>query len=213
MRVIEHENPDLICLQEVTRHARRTLHDDQPGILSTRFSAVAHLYQLTVHYRVGGYGNLILSRWPVTESHHICLRRGRWKPRGVQIAVVQTPDGPIHLANWHLGLGESERHWQVDKLLHHPRFREAIRHPTLIVGDCNDWRNRLATAALTEHGFEEATKPASRFRSFPAFLSVLALDKAFHKNGVRVTDARVVRSPLARRASDHLPLVVDFHLG
>jgi hypothetical protein len=28
-----------------------------------------------------------------------------------------------------------------------------------------------------------------------------------------VTEVRVVRTPLAHRASDHLPLVVDFHLA
>jgi endonuclease/exonuclease/phosphatase family metal-dependent hydrolase len=212
LRVIEHERPDILCLQEVTRHARRTHHDDQPKLLCERFPSAAHIYQTTVHYREGGYGNLLLSRWPVRESHHICLRKGRWKPRGVQIALVASPDGLVHVANWHLGLGERERRWQVDKLLHHPRFREAIHHPTLIVGDFNDWRNRLAGAALSAHAFEEATKPASRFRSFPAFLPVLALDKAFYRNGVRVTEVRVVRTPLAHRASDHLPLVVDFHL-
>jgi endonuclease/exonuclease/phosphatase family metal-dependent hydrolase len=213
LRVIEHENPDILCLQEVTRHARRTRRDDQPRILFERFSSAAHLYQPTVQYREGGYGNLLLSRWPVRESHHICLRKGPWKPRGVQIALVESPDGLVHVANWHLGLGERERHWQVDQLLHHPRFREAIHHPTLIVGDFNDWRNRLGGAALASHAFEEATKPASRFRSFPAFLPVLALDKVFHRNGVRVTEVRVVRTPLAHRASDHLPLVLDFHLS
>jgi endonuclease/exonuclease/phosphatase family metal-dependent hydrolase len=174
LRVIEQENPDIVCLQEVTRHARLTQRDDQPKILFERFSSVTHLYQPTVHYREGGYGNLLLSRWPVRESHHICLRKGRWKPRGVQIALVESPEGIVHVANWHLGLGERERHWQVDKLLLHPRFREAIHHPSLIVGDFNDWRNRLGGAALAAHAFEEATKPASRFRSFPAFLPVLA---------------------------------------
>ena len=83
----------------------------------------------------------------------------------------------------------------------------------MIVGDFNDWQNQLATAALAEHGFEEATRPASRFRSFPAFLSVLSVDKAFHRNGVRVAEVRVVRTPLAKEASDHLPLVVDFRLA
>ena len=213
LRVIEHENPDILCLQEVTRHARRTCHDDQPQILSDRLPSVAHLYQPTVFYREGGYGNLLLSRWPAREAHHICLRKGRWKPRGVQIALVESPDGLVHVANWHLGLGERERHWQVEKLLHHPRFREAIHHPTLIVGDFNDWRNSLAGAALAAHAFEEATKPTSRFRSFPAFLPVLALDKVFHRNGIRVTEVRIVRTPLAHRASDHLPLVVDFHIA
>ena len=212
IKVIEHENPDLICLQEVTRHAGRTNHDDQPNLLFTRFASVAQLYQMTVHYRKGGYGNLILSRWPIRESQHLCLRRGMRKPRGVQLAKIETPNGMLSLANWHLGLRERERHWQVDKLLHHPWFQEASRTPTLIVGDFNDWRNRLAEATLSEHGYIEATRPSSRFRSFPAFLSVLSLDKAFHKNELEISDARIVRTSLARRASDHLPLVIDFHL-
>ncbi len=211
-RVIEHENPDVVCLQEVTRHARRTRRDDQPAILAARFALPAHVFQMTVHYRAGGYGNLILSRWPVVDSHHLCLRWRGWKPRGAQLVTVETPDGRLQVANWHLGLRGRERHWQVERFLAHPRFRAAAGVPTLLVGDVNDWPNTLGTAALADHGFAEATRPASRFRSFPAFLPLLSLDKAFHRDGVRVTEARVVRTPLAHRASDHLPLVIDFRL-
>ena len=64
IRVIEDENPDLICLQEVDRHVRRTRHDDQPRKLAEAFRAAAHLYQLNVRDKDGGYGNLVLSRWP-----------------------------------------------------------------------------------------------------------------------------------------------------
>ena len=39
-----------------------------------------------------------------------------------------------------------------------------------------------------------------------------AIDKVFYRGPLRLHEARVVRSPLARRASDHLPLVVDFDL-
>ena len=90
--------------------------------------------------------------------------------------------------------------------------RESADLPTLIVGDFNDWRNNLAAVLLAEHQFEHVTGPPSRFRSFPAFYSVLAVDKAFHRGGIHVREARLVRTPLARRASDHLPLVIDFHL-
>ena len=210
-RVIEHEAPDIVCLQEVTRHARRTRGDDQPALLAARFASVAHCYQMTVHYRVGGYGNLVLSRWPATDSHHLCLRWRGWKPRGAQVVALDTPGGPLLLANWHLGLRDRERHWQAETLLAHDRLRDPAGPPTLVVGDFNDWRGTLG-AALAAHGFAEATRPPSRFRSFPAFLPLLALDKAFHRGGVCVTAARVVRTPLARRASDHLPLVLDFTL-
>ena len=212
-RVIEHEAPDIVCLQEVTRHARRTRGDDQPALLAARFASVAHAFQMTVQYGVGGYGNLVLSRWPATDSHHLCLRWRGWKPRGAQVVALDTPGGPLLLANWHLGLRDRERHWQAETLLAHDRLRDPAGPPTLVVGDFNDWRGTLGAAALAAHGFAEATRPPSRFRSFPAFLPLLALDKAFHRGGVCVTAARVVRTPLARRASDHLPLVLDFTLA
>jgi endonuclease/exonuclease/phosphatase family metal-dependent hydrolase len=39
------------------------------------------------------------------------------------------------------------------------------------------------------------------------------LDKAFCRGDLFVRGARVVRSQMAKRASDHLPLVIDFHLS
>ncbi len=212
-RVIEEENPDIVCLQEVTAHARRTRFHDQPRLLAEQFNAHTFCFQMNVHYRAGGYGNLLLSRWPLRDRHHVSLRRSWRKPRGAQLAIIATPEGEFHLAHWHLGLAEKERHWQVDHLLRHPLFRRAAHLPTLIVGDFNDWRNRLARGPFAAHEFEEATRPPSRFRSFPAFMPILALDKAFYRGGITIREVRVVRTPLAHRASDHLPLVVDFHLA
>jgi endonuclease/exonuclease/phosphatase family metal-dependent hydrolase len=212
-QVIREEQPDLICLQEVTQNARRTRHHDQPIMLAERLCAGAHLYQMNVRYREGGYGNLLLSRWPLRRKHQVSLRLGRRKPRGAQIAVVETAEGPLHLLNLHLGLKERERHWQMNHLLHHPLFRESVDLPTMIVGDSNDWRNTLVGGPLARHAFEHVTGPPSHFRSFPAFLTMLSLDKAFHRGGIAIRQARVVRTALSRRASDHLPLVIDFHLA
>ncbi len=212
IRVIEEEKPDLICLQEVDRNVRRSRHDDQPRRLAEAFYAAADLYQLNVHIGSGGYGNLVLSRWPLLGAHQISLRLLWRKPRGAQLAAVETPEGPLHLVNWHLGLAEHERRWQVRHLLEHAAFREWAHWPTLIVGDFNDWRNTLAHGTFARHGFEQVTAPRWRFRSFPAYFAVVSLDKAFTRGGVAVRHARVVHTPLARRASDHLPLVIDFHL-
>ena len=33
---------------------------------------------------------------------------GNRKPRGAQLAVIGTPEGPLHLVHWHLGLNERE---------------------------------------------------------------------------------------------------------
>src|SRR5262245_24235388 len=151
--VIEEENPDLICLQEVDRHVRRSRYDDQPKRLASYFHAAASVFQFNVKVRNGGYGNLLLSRWPFRSKHQVSLRLRSRKARGAQIVVVETPEGPLHLVNWHLGLAERERHWQVDHLLTHPLFRESAHLPTLIAGDFNDWRNTLAHGPFARQGF------------------------------------------------------------
>jgi endonuclease/exonuclease/phosphatase family metal-dependent hydrolase len=213
IEVIELENPDVLCLQEVSQHARRSLHDDQPRLLIDYFHAVGHLYQRNHGRGVGGYGNLILSRWPLVRHHQISLRYQRRKSRGAQLAVIDTPEGQFHLVNWHLGLADVERQWQVRHLLSHALFRESANLPTLIAGDTNDWRNRLSHGVFAEHGFQTTTAPPSRFRTFPAWMAIGSLDKEFHRGGIVVRHARVVSNWLARRASDHLPVMIDFHLA
>ncbi len=212
IQVIAAENPDVICLQEVDRHVARSDHDDQPRKLTEAFRATTHLYQLNVRFKAGGYGNLVLSRWPVATSHQISLRRKRRKPRGAQLAVIDSPEGRLHLVHWHLGLAERERHWQVKHLFEHSAFHESAHLPTLIVGDFNDWLNTLARGPFASHGFAQVTAPRARFRSFPAYWPVVSLDKAFARGPLAIRHARIVHSRLARDASDHLPLVIDFEL-
>ncbi len=212
MDVIDAEAPDLICLQEVDRNVRRSRFDNQPELFSRRFQPAGHLFQLNVHLKSGGYGNLLLSRWPFLSHHQVSLTRQRKKSRGAQLALIDTPGGPLHLVHWHLGLSDRERHWQARRLLEHHLFRESHQWPTLIVGDFNDWRNTLANGPFEVHGFRQATSPISRFRSFPAWLPTLSLDKAFTRGAIHVRKVHVVRSRATRAASDHLPLIVDFDL-
>jgi endonuclease/exonuclease/phosphatase family metal-dependent hydrolase len=211
--VITELQPDLICLQEVDYNVRRTRYHDQPALLARQLNAVAHLYQLNVPRREGGYGNLILSRWSFDRHHHVSLRHHGRKPRGAQLVVVQTPEGPLHLVNWHLGLAEKERRWQVNHLLGHRLFQELAHLPTLVAGDFNDWRNTLETHSFAAHQFRQVTHPIGLFRSFPAFLALASLDKVFYRGPIVIKWANVVRTHLSRRASDHLPLVLDFHLA
>ena len=211
--VIESQNPDIICLQEVDRNVRRSKFDNQPVILAQRFAVGgASDYQFNVRLKSGGYGNLILSRWKFRTQHDVSLRLRRKKPRGAQLVVVDSPEGPVHIVQWHLGLAEKERHWQVSHLLGHRLFQESESLPTIVIGDFNDWRNTLHTGQLGDVGFEQVTSPISRFRSFPAWLPMGSLDKAFVRGPIQVHGIHVLRNRLTRQASDHLPLVMDFHL-
>lgn len=212
VRVIEHEQPDLICLQEVDRNLSRTRNDHQPRLIARHFGFVHSAFQLNHRLRRGGYGNLILSRWPLHEHHDIGLRMGARKNRAAQLAVIDTPAGPLRLVNWHLGLSEAERHWQAAQLLTHATYRKLDGMATLLVGDFNDWRNSLGAGPFSAYGLRLLTHPPSRFRTFPAWWPLAALDKALGCERIRVERTHVVAGKLAKTASDHLPLVVDFEI-
>lgn len=203
---------DLICLQEVTIDLPRTGRHNQATLLAERFAPMEATFQQNVWWKAGGYGNLILSRWGIQEQHRISLQFGTKKPRGAQLTILDSPAGPLRLVNWHLGLSEKERHWQVSRLLHHVQFKATDEHPTVLCGDFNDWRNTLGRTLLVPCGLSQATSPSGRFRSFPATLPVMALDKCFHCSRITVESAKLIRSPLSRQASDHLPLLVEFQI-
>jgi len=211
--VIESENPDIVCLHEVDRNVKRSRFNNQPKIFAEYFNMQESLYQLNVKLKTGGYGNLILSRWSFLSQHQISLTNTWRKSRGAQIVVIDSPEGAFQLVNFHLGLAEKERHWQIDHLLTHQLFQEGSGYPTLIVGDTNDWRNTLGKGQFSQHDFAEITHPPSKYRSFPAYMPVGTLDKAFIRGEIGVRHAKLCRSKLSREASDHLPLVIDFHLN
>jgi endonuclease/exonuclease/phosphatase family metal-dependent hydrolase len=212
LSVLDHERPDIVCLQEVDRQVRRSRYEQQAQLIAQHLGFEHSCFQLTL--RVGrrdggGYGNLLASRWPFREHHHVSLTLRQRKPRGAQWAVVESPLGDIRVVNWHLGLVGHERAWQVRRLLEHHLFRSTDVLPTIVIGDTNDWRNQLAAGPFMVHGYQQITAPPSRFRSFPAYLPLGSLDKAFLRGSFRSWHARVSRFRLARDASDHLPLVVD----
>lgn len=209
IEVIRGEDPDVVCLQEVDRNVRRSRFEDQPSLLARELGLPHSLYQLNVHLKSGGYGNLVLSRHPIQEAHQISLRLRRKKPRGAQLVTLAAGRRRLHLVHWHLGLAEAERHWQIEHLLAHHLYQGTHHLHTIMLGDSNDWRDTLASAALGAAGFRQLTSPRSRFRSFPSYLAMGSLDKAFLRGEYRVEQARIVRHRLARVASDHLPLVVE----
>ena len=48
--------------------------------------------------------------------------------------------------------------------------------------------------------------------TFPSAFPVLRIDHVFISPGLRITGVQAPFFPLARMASDHLPLIVDFEI-
>jgi endonuclease/exonuclease/phosphatase family metal-dependent hydrolase len=76
------------------------------------------------------------------------------------------------------------------------------RLPTLLLGDLNEWRPGASALGVLEQAFGQPP-PAP---TFPAFRPLVSLDRIMgHPRGL-VRGVEAHDTPLARTASDHLPL-------
>jgi endonuclease/exonuclease/phosphatase family metal-dependent hydrolase len=170
------------------------------------------LFQRNVKLRIGHYGNAILSRFPLVEHVDVDLTLPLKKRRRALTARCRSPHGAHHksvvLANVHLGLAGFERQAQLRKLLDHRSIaRLRRRTPLVVAGDYNDVWSTLGRRVMYPREFELAGPGGP---TFPAAMPIRRLDRVFYRGDLRATHAFAGHTDLARRASDHLPLIVDF---
>ena len=82
--------------------------------------------------------------------------------------------------------------------------------PTILLGDLNEWR-RLRRSALGI--LEPLFGAAPTLPSFPSRRPIFPLDRILGWPAGLVTEFAVHDTPLARQASDHLPLVAQVNLA
>jgi len=215
LELLSELNPDIAMLQEVSRDLPRSRFDDQVALLSEGLGMPHTAYSAEHRFRIGGYGNAILSRWPLTDSSRLDLTVGSRKRRGALQARSRVRVGKharaVVLYNLHLGLNTSERALQVTRFLDaHPFAGLHHRTPVVLGGDFNDVFGRLGHDYLLPAGFRRA---GGRANTFPAWLPMRPLDALYVRGDVHVTHCVPVRHPAARRASDHLPLVCELELS
>jgi endonuclease/exonuclease/phosphatase family metal-dependent hydrolase len=118
------------------------------------------------------------------------------------LAELDLPTGPLRVIAAHLGLLRSSRTRQARAILEAITAGEQM--PTLLLGDLNEWHpgTHSSLRALEALFGPQPAAPAS----FPAALPVLALDRILGLPQGLVADVKAHDSPLARIASDHLPL-------
>lgn len=82
--------------------------------------------------------------------------------------------------------------------------------PTLMVGDLNEWRLGRTSSLKSLASFFDLR--LGTLPSFPSRFPVLALDRVFAYPHELVSNIEIHNSPLARIASDHLPIKAEIDL-
>jgi len=217
VEVVRELAPDVLVVQEAPRRLR----------WRTRNAQLARALDLV--YVTGGapsLGNVICTdlgvrprhtwelRYPLTPGRHM---------RGAAFARCTAGGAPFVVVGSHLATDPAERPGQARLLkealaeLDHDSAVAphegagdpvTIAAPVILAGDLNEtfggsaWR--VLAEGLVDAGADDATA------TYP--LTGQRLDAVFVDPRITVTGYRVVDSPAARRASDHLPVVVDLAL-
>ena len=215
--VLREVDADVVALQEVVSHesnAAREAH--QARFIAEELGCRFHLGENRRH-RGGAYGNVVLTRLPVTHCHNYDIT-WRWQePRGaLRVDVsIDEPDAPVvHVFNVHLGTAFVERRHQGRKLVGEGILRDPrLENPRVVLGDFNEWTHGLASRLLSEELRSADLRQHLRTRrTYPGALPFLHLDHIYYDRSLALERLALHRSRLALVASDHLPLVADFKL-
>lgn len=146
------------------------------------------------------YGNAVLSRYPIVATRSIDLSFGSREPRGAVDADLDCNGQPLRIIATHLGLRIAERRDQIRRLL---QVFDTDQMPVILLGDVNEWFVWGKSLRWLVSHFEEVPAPAT----FPARWPIFALDRIWIKPRHRLVHVKRHDTPLARVASDHLPLI------
>jgi endonuclease/exonuclease/phosphatase family metal-dependent hydrolase len=200
--VIEEIDSDVIALQEVEAH------DSGGDMLAwlaqkTGYHAIAGT---TLKRHDGHYGNGMLSRWAIRSKSLCDLSWRRREPRGAIAADVDCGGRVLRVVATHLGLRPAERREQVERILRLFSWKEEDR--AVLMGDLNEWFLWGRPLRHLHRYFDETPALAT----FPSRHPILALDRLWAHPGTMLKKLEVHKTPLARVASDHLPLVATLQL-
>ena len=203
-RVIRQIDPDVVALQEVVRQFGRHDDHDQAAALAERLGM-----QMLMGTAIEGpdfeYGNVVLTRMPVAGHEKYDLSCRSYEPRAIQRVDIEIDGGLLHFYNTHLGTTYAERCEQSRRLVQ-TEILEASHpeHPQVLVGDFNDWFQGTPSRLLGDHLYE-ATRHMKP--TYPSVAPVLRLDRIYVNHHVRARRVWAHTTPLARLASDHVPIV------
>jgi len=215
--IAEHE-PDIVCLQELDVGRARTGMVDQAQAIADGLSMSVH-FNAAMRIEAEEYGDALLTLRPEKLMRKGALPTMRGipglEPRGAIWAAIDFDGVSLNVINTHLGLVPREQRLQAAALIGHDWLSDPrCTGPTILTGDFNATSitrpYQTIVRRLADCQRQLGLKPS--IKTFPSGFPAIRIDHAFVSPEIRVTRVTAPFSPLARVASDHLPLVIDFEI-
>lgn len=201
IRVIAELKVDILALQETDKRFGERVGLIDLKLLKVETGLIPVPLNTMSPYGHGWHGNALFLR-----KGHICdilqITLPGIEPRGAVIVELEMEAGPLRVIAAHFGLLRHSRNQQTKTLLSLLQTRSLM--PTLLIGDFNEWR--VGKGSPLNHFSSYFDNTIGTVPSFPSRFPFLALDRVFAFPQQLVTRIETHHSPLARIASDHLPV-------
>jgi len=204
LRVLGEIDADIVALQEADR--RFGLRESVlPQLLIDNHSDYKAVPLDVQTDSMGWHGNALLVRRGIDVVEHDIIHIPCLEPRGVVTATLELAGRSIAVFGMHLDLSGL---WRTRQARTISELAEKARadHPTVLMGDLNEWRRRAGT-------FREFGRSFTVLDCGPTFHAarpIGRLDRIMHCDRLAVRECGAHRSALSARASDHLPVWADF---
>jgi len=217
-RVIAHEAPEIIALQELDHGHTRSRGEDQASLIAAQLGYHVVFCPTVVEGEVR-YGHAVLSRSPIEVIKVGPLPHDprSWWPetRSALWIRIRISGNDVHVVTTHLGLSPKERVAQMHALLG-PDWLGPVyqREPVILCGDFNLVAGSAAYGVAASHLFDvQAAQRGHRpLGTFSSAHPLVRIDHIFVSRHFQTLKVQVPRTELTRIASDHLPLVADVSL-
>lgn len=219
IKVIAAYSPDIIALQEVDAHKSRSNFIDQPRYLAERLDMQVEYFPLLMN-GTEKFGLAILARDPIKKVRFEKLpavESGKLREaRGAMWVKVLTARQPVNFVNTHLGLNRKDRFVQI-RTLFSRLWGLGIpeNEPLVFCGDLNAvahsevCREVCIYLADVQRLVKQPGYPKATFFSC---CPLLRIDHIFVSNHFTPIQVHVPNDPVARIASDHLPVFAELEL-
>lgn len=211
----EHE-PDLVCLQELDVGRARTGLVDQARTIADKLAMTSRFHP-AMRVEAELYGDAIMTPHPEKLIRAAALPTVAGipglEPRGAIWSEIEIGGVSVNVVNTHLGLVPREQRLQAAALAG-SGWLGACEGPTLLAGDFNatSITRPYQTLARKLQDCQRQLKLRPSVKTFPSAFPAIRIDHCFVSPEIRITGVTAPYSPLARIASDHLPLVIDFEV-